>query len=75
MEGTAVASAGEPPGGKPGEGHYKWIQDRVCTSLRVREQAFQRLLASDQRYFVHVCLGCDLQICSLRQCQTYVCLR
>ena len=60
MDATAGAPAGDPPGGKPGEGHYKWIQDRVCTSLKVRDEAFQRLLASDQRCSQNW-LGWDLQ--------------
>lgn len=37
-------------GAKKDEGLYKWLQERVCHSLNVPEDAFQRLLVSEQRY-------------------------
>ena len=37
-------------GAKKDEGLYRWLQERICLSLSVPEDAFQRLLASEQRY-------------------------
>ena len=37
-------------GAKKDEGLYRWLQERVCVAFNLPEEAFQRLLASEQRY-------------------------
>ena len=29
---------------------FNWISDRTCSSLKVKEDSFQKLLASESRY-------------------------
>lgn len=32
------------------DARFNWISDRTCSSLKVKEDSFQRLLASEFRY-------------------------
>ena len=48
---------------KPGgtDVRFNWISDRTCSSLKVKEDSFQRLLASESRYNVCSCV-CDVHL-------------
>lgn len=36
--------------GGPTDARFTWISDRTCSSLKVKDDVFQKLLASESRY-------------------------
>lgn len=62
--------AEDKPSSQPAKDvRYDWIQERVCSSLKVREEQFQKLLQGETKW-VLCCYG-TLQCCVLLLC--YLC--